>query len=235
MLAHEMCANSCKRAAITTAALTVGMMALAAAWQAGMAEAKLLQMGQRTVMATPSCNDFLEDCVVVGKVTGFQVGTGAGGGSYVAKEDGRLISWGVTLGTPKKDDVTFFNSKFGADPKAQIAIIRKQKKPGHVYKLISKSEEAALETYYGSTPAISLAKPLKVKKGDVVALSIVSWAPLFQVNLSSNFSWRADRTSEKCDDATKGSVHKKVGARRQYACLFTTAQLLYHAEIKTKE
>lgn len=193
------------------------------------AAAKVVEVGQPPLNLQPSCEPKPGNCTAIGKVTGFQDTMGGTRNPYVVPQDGRLVSWGLALGTPG-NWVDFFNGVFGAGPKARVVVLRKAQGDNR-YKLIGESETVDLEPYYGTAPSFALDGPIQVKAQDVVALTLPTWAPLFRVNLAQDFSWRADRSSKSCSKVRKGVVHSR--GTRPYDCVFRTAQLLYYAEIDT--
>jgi hypothetical protein len=73
-----------------------------------------------------------------------------------------------------------------------------------------------------------------VEKGDIIGLTVLTWAPAFSQGLSSKNVWRASRDEGKCvnsNDVRQGEPQVKVGKRATYACRYTTARLLYSATV----
>ena len=187
---------------------------------------KEIVINPRPVAKAPTCKPKPKDCTVIGRVTGFQVQVGSKRGATTVPVDGRIVSWSTTLGDPGKHK-EFFDGIFGKGAQARIATLRQvESKPGR-YRLLGQSEPVDLEPFFGSSPAFQLSRSLRVRRGDVVALTVPTWAPLFAVNESNADAWRADRSSKKCNDVKKGTVHKR--GDRPYDCLFRTAQLIYSA------
>ena len=79
-----------------------------------------------------------------------------------------------------------------------------------------------------------LGEPLAVRKGNIVALSIPTWAPAFAFDLSQANAWRASRQPGHCTNATdlrQGKPQQVVGSRRVYGCRYEGARLLYTATL----
>ena len=76
---------------------------------------------------------------------------------------------------------------------------------------------------------------LRVEKGDIVGLTVPTWAPAFAQGLEANNVWRASRASPgKCTNATdvrQGEPQAQIGKRATYGCRYTTARLLYTATV----
>ncbi len=125
--------------------------------------------------ADASCPD---DCLVEARVTGFQRTIGKIKNPFVVPADGNIVAWSIKLGKPKKPDRRGFNKEFGP-PQARLGILKKvpaSSKPPR-YKLLRQSPVEPLGPLFGTTSTLTLQKPLPVKAGQVVALTIPTWAP----------------------------------------------------------
>ena len=91
----------------------------------------------------------------------------------------------------------------------------------------------ALKNYFGSFAQFPLAKPIRVEKGDQLALTIPTWAPSLQVGLAGDTSWRAARDDKKCKDFKTQTAQMNVGDKGRYLCLYRTARLAYSATLVT--
>ena len=73
----------------------------------------------------------------------------------------------------------------------------------------------------GTRQTYTLNQPLKIRKGEFLALTIPTWAPSFAVNLGSNTNvWRSSRDAGKCsgtDNIKAGKPQQKVGSARPTA------------------
>jgi hypothetical protein len=118
--------------------------------------------------------------------------------------------------------------RLGADPSARIGILRREKKVS--YELRRQSPAVTLSSDLGTRPVITLRKPLAVKQGDILALTIPTWLSSFAVGQARRDVWRASRTPKGCTGRKaiqEGRPHQKVGSVRHYGCRYTTARLLY--------
>ena len=185
--------------------------------------------------ATPSCP---EACQAIGRTTGFQTSIGKTQNPFASPVTGRLVAWSIKLSSPTEKQMSFFDEFFGGPPRARIAVlkpIRKQIKAGRMlYKLKSQGPVEDLKPFLGTTTTFTLQQPLVVREGQIVALTVPTWAPAFAVNLGGKNAWRASRKKTKCtkpDDIKLGSAHQRPGRDRLYACLYKTARLLYSATV----
>lgn len=188
-------------------------------------------LGATATVPDPSCPDL--PCQAVGSVTGFQVSTDQGGLPFNVRRDGKVKAWTLTLAEPTSKQRSFFNGFFGTPPEARLAILRRV--PGTEpprYVLRSQGSIHVLSPYLGQT--VKFGASLKVEKGDIVGITIPTWAPAFAQNLSSKNAWRASREEGKCTNTTdvrQGQPQQKVGTRATYGCRYSTARLLYTATV----
>jgi hypothetical protein len=188
-------------------------------------------LGQTASEPDPSCPDL--PCQAVGSVTGFQVDNGQTRLPFLVPHDGTIKAWTLTLAQPTNSQRTFFNGFFGTPPEARLAILRRV--PGSEpprYRLLRQGSIKVLSPYLGQT--VKFGSNLKVEKGDIVGLTVPTWAPAFAQDLPVNNVWRASREPGTCKNATairQGEPQQQVGSRATYGCKYTTARLLYTATL----
>jgi len=89
----------------------------------------------------------------------------------------------------------------------------------------------ALNSVLGTRQTFTLTDPLKIRKGEFLALTLPTWSPSFGVGLSAaNNVWRSSRADGACEntqDIKNGKPQQKVGATREYGCDYKGARLLY--------
>jgi hypothetical protein len=182
-----------------------------------------------TPETVPSCPG--SPCLAVSRTTGFQVKIGNLRSPLAAPREGTIVAWTIALGKPNATQVKFFNANEGGVATAGIAVLRPQRKPNLSYKLISQSPLVKLEPYFGKTAQFPLATTIPVKKGDIVALTVPSWAPALALNFPNTTSWRASRPKTQCTSTSAQTTQTKVGSSVQYFCLYRTARLTYSATL----
>jgi hypothetical protein len=184
-------------------------------------------------------------CRVEGHVTGFQSIADGVPRPYEAPFEGKIVAWSITLANPSTqetktttDEVGFFNDFLGTPSQARIGVLRpiEDTKPPK-YKLVRQSPLETLNPYFGSTPIFALDHPLTVLKGQIVALTIPTWAPMFAFNVSADNTWRGSRLPEQCssrEDIQNGHPQQGVGKIKTYGCYYSNARLLYTATLVKK-
>ncbi len=195
--------------------------------------------------AKPSTTSRSSDCRVEGHVTGFQSIADGVARPFEAPFEGKVVAWSITLSKPSSaetktttDEVGFFDDFLGTPSQARIGILRpvEGSKPPK-YKLVRQSPLEVLNPYFGSTPVFALDHPLTVLKGQIVALTIPTWAPMFAVNISPENTWRGSRLPEHCisrEDIQGGHPQQGVGKTKTYGCYYSEARLLYTATLVKK-
>jgi hypothetical protein len=207
--------------------LLLALLALPALAPATLTEVGVI--GETTPATTPSCPS--SPCLAVSRTTGFQVKVGSATNILSAPRAGTIVAWTVSLGKPSTTQVKYFNEHEGGPSEAAIAVLRPQPKPNLTYKLISQSPLVKLEPYFGKTAQFPLETTLKVKKGDVIALTVPTWAPALALGFANTTSWRASRPKTSCSSTSTQTAHTLVGTNVQYYCLYRTARLTYSATL----
>ncbi|MBX5470024.1 MAG: hypothetical protein IRZ21_09020 [Thermoleophilaceae bacterium] len=188
------------------------------------ASARVIELGGSLPAAAPSCP---ASCQAIGRVSGYQAKVGSVRHPFQVKTRGKIVAFSITLGKPKASQVDFFNKLFGGPPQVRLSILRHETR--NRYRLTGQSDVFQLDQYFGSTPTFALTRPLTVKKGYIVALTVPTWAPAFAVNLGKDQIWRSSRDPKRCDDVQQQAAQDVRGSLRTYGCLYKTARLLYSA------
>jgi hypothetical protein len=228
-------AISPRRGRWLTLALAACSLALIVGLSAGASAAKVasttVTLGQTSTVPDPSCPGL--PCQAVGSVTGFQVSNGQTRSPFLVQHSGTIKAWTLTLAQPTDKQRSFFNGFFGTPPEARLSILRRV--PGTNpprYNLRSQGSVKVLSPYLGQT--VKFGSSLPVEKGDIVAVTVPTWAPTFAEGLPSNNVWRASRAPGACTNSTdirQGEPQQVVGQRATYGCRYSTARLLYTATL----
>lgn len=234
------------------ACLLAALVAIAAPGEADSAPLRVLVLGQTAETPPPSCpgkivnNVEITPCRVEGHVTGFQAIADGVARPYEAPFEGKIVAWSITLAKPSTqetktttDEVSFFDDFLGSPAEARIGILRPVEgtKPPK-YTLVRQSPIEVLNPYFGGTPVFALDHPLTVLKGQVVALTVPTWAPMFAFNVSAENTWRGSRAPEHCaskEDIQDGHPQQGVGKIKTYGCYYSNARLLYTATLVKKK
>ncbi|HEX7059737.1 MAG TPA: hypothetical protein VF176_07805 [Solirubrobacterales bacterium] len=236
------------RIAAVGAILLTALVAVSWPGAADSAPARVVVLGQTASTPPPSCpgkivnNVEVVPCRVEGHVTGFQAIAGGVARPYEAPFDGKLVAWSITLSRPsakdtptKTDEVGFFNDFLGQPAEARVGVLRRveNSKPPR-YTLVRQGPTEVLNRYFGGTVVFALDHPLTVLRGQVVALTIPTWAPMFAFNVEADNTWRGSRLPGHCSskaDIQQGHPQQGVKKTKTYGCYYSNARLLYTATL----
>jgi len=200
-------------------------------------------LGKTTAYPASGC-PVPDKCEVVARVTGIQMMADGVAHPFRAPSDGQLVSWWLKLPRLHSTQIRSFNTLFGGDPSARVAILRRGKQGR--FRLVRESDTVALKDSLGATGRVrfKLPQPLRIKQGDFVGLTAVTWVPAFAVNLDGNQNfWLASRPKSRCDTPSSKSpkrfaayykrsqAHVEPSTVKLYLCTYRTARLLYWARM----
>jgi len=191
--------------------------------------AKVIEIGATPTQAVPACPG--SPCLAVSRTTGYQAKVGTNRGLMTVPANGRIVAWTIGLSKPNAAQVKFFTSQLGGPAQAGITVL----KVGRYLRDTVKAQGplVSLTPYFGSFAQFPLATAIPVRKGDLIALTVPTWAPALQVGLTGDTSWRASRPRDKCKNNKAQTAQLEVGDKAQYYCLYRTARLVYTATLIT--
>jgi hypothetical protein len=244
--------NRPRASRLTAAAALACLLAVACAtaWpgSADSAPVRVVVLGQTATTPPPSCPGKIVNgvevipCRVEGHVTGYQTLAAGVSEPYEAPFDGKIVAWSITLAQPSHkatkttaDEIGFFDEFLGSPSEARIGVLRpveNAKPPKFV--LARQSPIEVLNHYFGGKVIFSLEHPLTVLRGQVIALTIPTWAPMFAFGVSGENTWRGSRKEKHCSsrqDIQGGHPQQGVGKKKTYGCFYAEARLLYTATL----
>jgi hypothetical protein len=208
-------------------ALIAASVALVCAAAPSAASARIVEVGQAPTEAVPTCP--ASPCLAVSRTTGYQAKVVDSRERYVIPANGRIVAFSIRLGAPNKRQIKFFEDNFGK-ASAGLAVIRRGERL--FGRVVAASPVMPLSDYFGQTVQFPLDRALKVEKGNVIGLTVPSWAPALSTLTDDGSSWRASRGLKACDNTDSQTAQTAVGALTQYRCLYR-ARLTYTATLIT--
>jgi hypothetical protein len=191
------------------------------------AQARIVEVGKANSGTPPSCPD--SPCLAVSRTTGYQTQVGTTKGPYRVPAAGRLVAWTVALGAPNGRQTAFFDQAFG-EASANITVLRRGKKKLQRFN-VGQSPAVKLSRYFGQEVQFPLRQSIRVHRGDIVALTVPTWAPVLTQLMNDGSAWLASRPRGGCDDTDTQTAHTEPGPTR-YRCKYT-ARLTYSATLVT--
>lgn len=207
---------------------------------ASVAYATVREVGATSSFTAPSCSD--DSCQVWTRSTVFQLKVGNRQNVSKVPRAGSVVAFTLHLPSVIKKYYDYFATTYGGAPAARISILRRSPRKGvtkYRYALVAQSERVKVKDFLGSTPSFALAKPLPVRRGDVIALTTDTWIPSFVVRAEDTTStWRSSRPKDKCkrvgndlSNLTTPRMHEQLNQIKQYNCAYVGGRLLYHATV----
>ena len=193
------------------------------------AAAAAIEVGGTPPSPSPSCP--ATPCLAVSRTTGYQAKTGTTRGLMTIPQNGRIVAWTIGLGNPGAQQTTFFNQRLGGEAEAQITILDPRTKLRS--RVVAQGTPRKLQAYFGSSPTFALSRSIRVHKGEVLALTVPTWAPALAVGLGADTSWRASRGKGTCENTSTQTAQMQDNQLAQYFCLYRTARLTYSATLIT--
>ena len=125
------------------------------------AGARIIEIGQTAQPTPPSCPT--NPCQAVSRTTGYQAKVGTQRGLMAAPADGKIVAWTITLGSPGKRQIKFFNDNYGGASLAGISILKPGTKLFH--RVLGQSPMQSLQPYFGTTVQFPLSDRAEHQEG----------------------------------------------------------------------
>lgn len=196
------------------------------------ASGKIVTLGEADP-ALPASKCPNDPCLAAYQMTGYQeVANNTKKRPYLIRRSGRVVAFTVKLGKLTQEQIDFFDGRFDSPASVRISVLRKgRKKPRlHDHRMVAQSEIFSVEDYLGTTPTFILDEPLEVARGNIIALTVPTWAPVLASEQERSEYWRSSRSEGNCGTAEANappSAHMKVGSLRDWRCSYRGERLLY--------
>jgi hypothetical protein len=221
-----------------------GLAAVFAVLAPSAASAKLVQLGQTsTPILAPSCPKGVQpsQCfIILTRTTAVQSVSDGVAYPTTVKSDGWIVSFTVGLsklstntGTEKKY-LHLLDQAYNGTPQLAITVL----KPGPKNRFTVAAQSATfhlipflgqvLQSPFSLPPNFTSFTALPVKKGEVIGLTVPTWAPVLSYNLNAGkFAYRQSRMGN-CKNAAAGQTGQlSVGASTRYLCSYTGTRVEY--------
>ena len=197
------------------------------------ASARVIELGGTASAAKLNCPGTTESpCVAAVRMTGYQ-GRATDGpkNPFYIRRDGFIVAFTVQLAKPTAEEIKYFEDNFGTPSTARISVLRRgtTRKTRLQHRLITQSDRFGLDSYFGSKPTFVFKAPIPVKKGNWIALTVPTWAPLLALSLPRTDWWRSSRPKESCKPPKSLSQFAMEDLREvaTFGCTYHAARLLY--------
>jgi hypothetical protein len=192
------------------------------------ASARIVELGSMADPVNPGCP--ADPCSAAVRMTGLQ-GRAAGGPKhpFYIRRDGHIVAFTVRLGDPNAEQLEFFN-QYGSPSQVRLSVLRRgdTRRTRLNYRLLAQSPVFELDRYFGSSPTFVLPEPLQVKRGNWIAITVPTWAPIWVRDLERSDWWRASRPKGSCDSLEQFAL-SDLREVNVFGCTYHGQRLLYTA------
>jgi hypothetical protein len=193
--------------------------------------ARVVELGGAAEPVNPSCP--ADPCEAMVRVTGYQGRSATERNPFIIPRAGTILAFTVTLAKPTPEQIQFFNENFGTPAQVQLSILRRgdTRKTRLNHRIVQQSDVYRVDRYLGSSPTFVLDEPMRVVRGNVVAITVDTWAPIFSNGLPRSNWWRSSRARGSCDPPRSLRQYAMLTLRRVnvFGCTYHGARLLYTA------
>jgi len=231
--------------------VTAVVAALAAAALApALASATEIQVGvTASPLISPTCPAGVSanDCtIVLTQVTAFETLRDSVADPTLITQSGVISSFSVGLAgtaTITSSDITYLDKTYGGVPEVQLTVLQPVGKTAlPSYRVAGQSPVYEVQSQLGQVAEIPLITPLPVVRGEILALTVPTWAPVLSFDLSTTaFSYSQSRkqtttsTGSSCNTSAGANLAQQtVGELSYYSCNYLGTRVEYSAlEITT--
>lgn len=235
-----------KRLVSARALIRIGAVLAVALVAPGTAAAAVVELGQtKSPLIAPTCpkGTSTSNCrIVLERTTAIQTQSDGVANPMVVKHNGWIVAFTVGISQLSSKAKTVHNllhgldTTYGGTPQLALTVL----KPGanDSYAVTAQSGNYHLIPFLGQVLTEPLSLPntfkaftaLPVHKGDVIGLTIPTWAPVLTYNLTANaFTYRQSRATNCTSAASSQTAQLKVGSTKQYKCSYTGTRVEYSA------
>lgn len=171
---------------------------------------------------------------VMTRVTALQTVTNGASYPTAVKQPGQIVAFTVGLAqlssnlSTARSFTNQLNSKYGGASEVQLTVLN----PGrnNQFTVAAQGPAEQLQPYLGYVVQFPLASPIPVRAGQVVALTVPTWAPVLSYNLASKYySYRQSRSSNCKTVGTQQNALTSVGQMKPFLCSYPGTRAEYSA------
>lgn len=153
------------------------------------------------------------------------------------KKAGRLVAFTVGLSalsnnpTTAQKDLKFLDKTYGGDPQVAITVLKPVgPKNQRQWQVVAQSPVVDVQPYLGEVAQFPLAATLPVVRGETIALTTPTWAPVLSIDLSTDhFAYRQSRSRNCNNPPATTQAQVTVGQSARYVCDYPGTRVEYSA------
>jgi hypothetical protein len=218
----------------------IGVIALCVALPAA-AGATIFELGATTTpLVAPTCPPGLaptQCLIILTRATALETIRDNVAYPTTVKHAGRLVAFTVGLSalsnnrTTAQNDAKFLDSTYGGNAQVEITVL-KLVGPANLrrWQVVEASPLVDVQPYLGQVAQFPLTSSLPVVRGETIALTTPTWAPVLSIDLStSHFAYRQSRSRNCTHPAATSQAQLTVGQNTRYVCDYPGTRVEYSA------
>ena len=207
----------------------------------GSAGATTVELGVSTTpLVAPTCPRGVAPAqctIILTRATALETIRDNVGYPSTVKQTGRLVAFTVGLSalssnpTTAQNDVKFLDSTYGGDAQVQLTVLKPVgKKSLRNWQVVESSPLVDVQPYLGQVVQFPLTTTLPVTRGETIALTTPTWAPVLSIDLStSHFAYRQSRSRNCNNPPSTSQAQTQVGQSTRYVCDYPGTRVEYSA------
>lgn len=234
-----------KRLALLSATVAAGGAALASLTPTT-ASAQAVELGQTTTpVAAPSCprGVTLSNCrIVLTRTTAIQAVSDSLINPTRVNQQGWVVAFSVGLSRLSSNAkqaaaiIHGLDRSYGGNPELALTVLRPG--PHNTFTAVAQSGTYQLTPFLGRVlqeplslpPSFTTFTALPVQRGDVIGLTVPTWAPVLTYQLpSAKFAYRQSRRANCKNPAASQTAQTKLSSTYQYLCNYPGTRVEYTA------
>ena len=153
------------------------------------------------------------------------------------KQAGRIVAFTVGLSalssnpTTAQSDVKFLDSTYGGDAQVELTVLKLVgPKNQRNWQVVESSPLVDVQPYLGQVAQFPLTTSLPVVRGETIALTTPTWAPVLSIDLSTtHFAYRQSRSRNCAHPPASTQAQVTVGQSTRYVCDYPGTRVEYSA------
>lgn len=153
------------------------------------------------------------------------------------KQGGRIAAFTVGLSSLSSNastalsDTNFLDKTYGGDAQVGITVLKPVgKKNAWTWQVVDQSPLVDVQAYLGEVVQFPLTTTIPVVRGEAIALTTPTWAPVLTIDLSTNhFAYRQSRRRNCNLPPSTSQAQVTVGLSTVYSCDYPGTRVEYSA------
>src|SRR5581483_4102967 len=150
---------------------------------------------------------------------------------------GRIVAFTVGLSslssnaTTAQKDIKFLDTTYGGDAQVELTVLKPVgKKNLRNWQVVESSPVVDVQPYLGQVAQFPLTTSLPVTRGETIALTTPTWAPVLSIDLSTDhFAYRQSRRTGWNKPPTSTAAQTRTGQSTKYGCDYPGTRVEYSA------